>query len=153
MKAENKALRHELILKIGDLFSQHSEPVPDDCMCHICAKVSEVGEELMKLEEECSEKRSPNHAYQYTAEEYIELSTTMTDVEIADLWDVTVPQLRAYKSNYQLHSVKKGLTAEQKARLVAEVPARRANNELLRDIAAEYGVSANYLSKLMAQGA
>lgn len=153
MRAEHKVEQRQLITQIGDLFEKHTQYVADDCQCDLCKKVGQLGERLAELEEKSDEKAGRNKVYQYSPEEFLALSETMKDADIAELWDVTHPQLKAFKKRHKLHSVKKGITKEQKAKLLVELPARQANDETIADIAREYGITPNTLTKLIARSA
>lgn len=153
MKTENKAEQRQLITQIGDLFEQHTQYVSDDCPCALCKEAHELGKKLASLEEKSEEKAERNKIAQHSPNEFLELSLTMKDEDIAELWEVTRSQLKAFKRRHELHSVEKGLTKAQKEKLIAEVPARRAKNETIAEIAREYGIAPNTLTKLMTRSA
>ncbi|MBC2188685.1 hypothetical protein [Listeria booriae] len=152
MKAENKVEQRQLITQIGDLFDKHTQCVAEDCSCGICKKVEALGRRLAELEEYSSDAVRLK-AREYTRDEFIEMSQTMTDEAIAAEWGISISQLAEFKRVHNLKSVSKYISVEVRNQMKQEATVRKAKGDLVRDIAAEYGVSANYLSKLMAQGA
>lgn len=152
MKAENKAEQRQLITQIGDLFEKHTQYVEEDCSCGICEKVASLGRRLAELEEYSSDTVRLK-AREYTRDEFLEMSQTMTDDAIADEWSVSSSQLAEFKRVHNLKSAPKYIPVEVRTQMKQEATARKAKGDLVRDIAADYGVSANYLSKLLSKSA
>lgn len=152
MRVEHKIEQRQLITQIGDLFEQHSQYVAEDCKCELCKKVEALGRRLAELEEYSSDTVR-GKAHEYMPQEFLDMSRTMTDDAIADYWDITITQLAEFKRMHNIKSVKKYIPAEKRAEMKKGAMARKAKGELVRDIAADYGVSANYLSKLLSKSA